>query len=182
MALVLPWCVQNFKTLAKTAGSGDGAPVEQSSIHKCTVYYCKDKAATLVHYRFNRLLDIWQIKSWVLEAGLTAVICRCHKPHNHWERSIQMKATLPLATQPVTVSNCSGDTCHRVIGLLPSVLPFRQLCRTQQLLGHIHSTCDIAGPDSKVYGAHMGPLWGRQDPGGPHVGPMNFAIWAIIGC
>ena len=25
----------------------------------------------------------------------------------------------------------------------------------------------------------MGPTWGRQDPGGPHVGPMNFAIWAI---
>ena len=23
----------------------------------------------------------------------------------------------------------------------------------------------------------MGPTWGRQDPGGPHVGPMNFAIW-----
>ena len=25
----------------------------------------------------------------------------------------------------------------------------------------------------------MGPIWGRQDPGGPHVGPMNFAIWGI---
>ena len=24
----------------------------------------------------------------------------------------------------------------------------------------------------------MGPIWGRQDPGGPHFGPMNFAIWA----
>ena len=22
----------------------------------------------------------------------------------------------------------------------------------------------------------MGPIWGRQDPDGPHVGPMNFAI------
>ena len=32
-------------------------------------------------------------------------------------------------------------------------------------------------PDSKVYGSNMGPIWGRQDPGGPHVGPMNFAIW-----
>ena len=26
----------------------------------------------------------------------------------------------------------------------------------------------------------MGPIWGRQDRGGPHVGPMNFAIWAIF--
>ena len=32
-------------------------------------------------------------------------------------------------------------------------------------------------PDSKFHVANMGPIWGRQDPGGPHVGPMNFAIW-----
>ena len=32
-------------------------------------------------------------------------------------------------------------------------------------------------PDSNIHGANMGPIWGRQDPGGPHVGPMNFAIW-----
>ena len=34
-------------------------------------------------------------------------------------------------------------------------------------------------PDSKAHGANMGPIWGRQDPGGPHVGPMNIAIWAV---
>ena len=34
-------------------------------------------------------------------------------------------------------------------------------------------------PDSKAHGANMGPIWGRQGPGGPHVGPMNFAIWGI---
>ena len=37
----------------------------------------------------------------------------------------------------------------------------------------------ITYPDSKVYGANMGPIWGRQDPGGLHIGPMNFAIWVI---
>ena len=31
-------------------------------------------------------------------------------------------------------------------------------------------------PDSKVHRANMGPIWGRQDPDGPHVGPMNLAI------
>ena len=31
-------------------------------------------------------------------------------------------------------------------------------------------------PDSTDHGANMGPTWGRQDPGGPHVGPMNLAI------
>ena len=32
----------------------------------------------------------------------------------------------------------------------------------------------------------MGPTWGpsggRQDPGGSHVGSMNFAIWAVLYC
>ena len=37
----------------------------------------------------------------------------------------------------------------------------------------------FAYPDSKAHGANMGPIWGRQNPGGPHVGPMNLAIWVI---
>ena len=36
-----------------------------------------------------------------------------------------------------------------------------------------------SNPESKVHGANMGPIWGRQDPGGPHAGPMNFAIWEV---
>ena len=31
--------------------------------------------------------------------------------------------------------------------------------------------------NSKVHGANMGPTWGWQDPGGPHVGHVNLAIW-----
>ena len=34
-------------------------------------------------------------------------------------------------------------------------------------------------PDSKVHGVNMGPRWGRQDPVGPHVGPLNFCY---LGC
>ena len=40
--------------------------------------------------------------------------------------------------------------------------------------------CIFSFPDSKVHGAHIGPIWDRQDPGGPHVGPMNFVIWVTI--
>ena len=32
-------------------------------------------------------------------------------------------------------------------------------------------------PDSKVRGDNMRPTWGRQDPGEPHVGHVNLAIW-----
>ena len=33
--------------------------------------------------------------------------------------------------------------------------------------------------DSRVHGANMGSIWGRKNPGVPHVGPMNFVIWVI---
>ena len=36
---------------------------------------------------------------------------------------------------------------------------------------------EITYPDSKVLGTNMGPSRGRQDPGGPKIGPMNFAIY-----
>ena len=32
-------------------------------------------------------------------------------------------------------------------------------------------------PDGKVHGANMGPICGRKDQGGHHVGLMNFAVW-----
>ena len=38
---------------------------------------------------------------------------------------------------------------------------------------------DSSFPDSEVDGAYMGPTWGRQDPGGPHVGPMLLIIWVV---
>ena len=43
------------------------------------------------------------------------------------------------------------------------------------------SLCDeMQNPDSKVHGTSMGPIWDRQDPGGPHAGPMKFVIWEHI--
>ena len=36
---------------------------------------------------------------------------------------------------------------------------------------------NVTNHDSRVYGANMGPTWVRQDPGGPHVGHVNLAIW-----
>ena len=57
---------------------------------------------------------------------------------------------------------------------------------TKDVLGHLSNTDNAisitAGeeyhlyPDSKVHGAHTGPIWGRQDPGGTHVDPMDFAM------
>ena len=35
----------------------------------------------------------------------------------------------------------------------------------------------ISKPDSKVHGAYIGPIWGRQDPGWPHIASLNLATW-----
>ena len=39
-------------------------------------------------------------------------------------------------------------------------------------------------PDSRVHGANMGPIWGRQDPGGPHepcyLGSHYLNQWFLI--
>ena len=46
-----------------------------------------------------------------------------------------------------------------------------------RLVASFMASCYVDYPDSKVHWANMGPIWGRQDPSGPHVGPMSFAIW-----
>ena len=35
-------------------------------------------------------------------------------------------------------------------------------------------------PDSKVHGANMEPSLVLSAPDGPHVGPMNLAIWEAL--
>ena len=47
-------------------------------------------------------------------------------------------------------------------------------------LGGVTLLLRLGNPGSKVHGANMDPIWGRQDPGGPHVGPMNFVIWECM--
>ena len=39
------------------------------------------------------------------------------------------------------------------------------------------NSLEEVSPDSKVDGANMGPTWVLSAPGGPHVGPINLAIW-----
>ena len=51
----------------------------------------------------------------------------------------------------------------------PSRQELHQITTQVKFLYHI--------PDSKVHGANMGPTRGLQDPGGPHIGPMNY-----LGC
>ena len=47
------------------------------------------------------------------------------------------------------------------------------------ITGSHHMYSEKTYRDSKVHGANMGPIWGRQDPGGPHDGLMNFVMWVF---
>ena len=87
------------------------------------------------------------------------------------------------------------DSCEWARGAILS--PFSVSCSelAQAVLGQSQGRCEWARgailmcvawfvcitPDSKVHGANMGPIWDRQDPGGrgPHVDPMNLAIWDV---
>ena len=50
------------------------------------------------------------------------------------------------------------------------------LITRQQELQCMCSLCNMMSLTARF----MGPIWGRQGPGGPHVGPMNLAIWGCM--
>ena len=86
----------------------------------------------------------------------------------------------------ISVSNCvscrswallARTFLHKTYQFVPPTVlcePKRPLCcfwRNMQV---------TKTPESKVHGANMGPTWGRQDPGGSHVGLIKIAIWACF--
>ena len=77
----------------------------------------------------------------------------------------------------ISLSNKDGrrNNCHSIFRhLLPYfLLPWDDGYKESGNIWQLY-------PDSKVHGTNMGPIWGRQDPGGPHVGPMNFVIWVSL--
>ena len=76
----------------------------------------------------------------------------------------------------ISCSRKSQSSCTMIYG---KYLHYDVYGNTKLGFRHLQRPPTHRLPDSKVPGANMGPIWGRQDPGGPHVGPMNFAIWAV---
>ena len=68
---------------------------------------------------------------------------------------------------PDVTSNSTNDLRESLKHLMKSIQYFQ-------------SSDGIIIPDSKVHGSHMGPIWCRQAPGGPRIGPMNFVIWDTL--
>ena len=53
-------------------------------------------------------------------------------------------------------------------------------CNHNQCIGVIFHGIHCIVPDSKVHVANVGSTWVLSAPGGPHVGPMNIAIWDVV--
>ena len=80
----------------------------------------------------------------------------------------------PDMRRPNSVQKQKSRTCScAILGTRSRGREVDNPLASQLLLGS--SSCSN-NPDYKVHGANMGPTWGRQDPGWPHVGPMNVAI------
>ena len=76
------------------------------------------------------------------------------------------------------------------------IIPWRDLCKwnwhpnkhiffqqndlNENQLESVMLVCSWLYPDSKVHGANMGPTWVLSAPDGPHVCPMNLAIWVVM--
>ena len=90
-----------------------------------------------------------------------------------WGCSAGMGMVLGLAhpgSSITTVKRCCLAMIFIVNDITKYMYIFRKWPSCLRLIGKNYS-------DNKVHGTNMGPIWGRQGPGGPHVGPMNLAIW-----
>ena len=86
---------------------------------------------------------------------------RRNSPVLHWTpRVIIMSTLLPLVALDVVITGGIGGCCHD-----------NPRCQQRRHSWHYYNSGN--NPD-KVHGANMGPIWGRQDPGGPHAGPWTL--------
>ena len=121
--------------------------------------------------RHIQFLSNWScLISWPMNIGIPYA-----RNHSHWPCCYQIKTlSTHKAIHSAAVFSTHGHPHSSCTGwVFITYVPVR----INEFMGMRARYRKRTGPDSKVHGANMGPIWGWQDPGGPHVGPMNFAIW-----
>ena len=93
----------------------------------------------------------------------------------HYMIYILIKCIYELITEQSLENNKHGIMFPYVVHVACS-MGLAHIFHTAHYIFHVK----YIYPDSKVHGANQGPIWGRQDPGGPHVVPMNIVIWVDI--
>ena len=95
---------------------------------------------------------------------------------------ITIAITLHFMTKSISYELELYLNVHKSVTLTTGHYEIRYISCLRWVQRNIIALIIVVFPDSKVHGASMGPIWDRQDPGGPHVGPMNFAIWDWLYC
>ena len=111
-----------------------------------------------------RFTYIWSRELW------WGCMIKCRNPGNY-RNNIMLKAIWShVATMSswINVYSLHPICCGEAERLFRGMIGFMASVASYVIQQHKIS------PDSKVHEAYMGPTWGRQDPGGPHVGPMNL--------
>ena len=126
----------------------------------------------IIEFVFSTHIGKSQVCSfnWVIQYPLVAYILTFHN---------QLYLSDMLLTWTICISiKIHQDTCLEFHRARPVILT---ACYNVQVQPTLTATnvMVINYPESKVHGANIGPIWGRQDPGGPHVGPMKFATCRV---
>ena len=90
---------------------------------------------------------------------------RCFNIPLSWRLSVKNSRQEPTPSNGSLPQSMAAPPARRVLGM--------RTCSFNKTGFDWLIDCSL---DSKVHEAYMGPTWSRQDPGGPHVGPMNLAI------
>ena len=120
-------------------------------------------------------LSYLSVKIWKLIVNFIPQFTRHVTTYPWWDENQSMLVKSPQQT----CLNPFGRATGKIGGLGPGY--------RWQWPGHswtyqcqCYWLCNMSSPDNKVNWVNMGHISGRQDPGGPHVGPMNFAIWEVF--
>ena len=119
------------------------------------------------------LNQCWLIVNWTLRNKLQWNLNQITKlfiHENAFENVVWKMAAILSGPQCVNPPGADVMTRTKTKHNIPVSISYGMycICESQLILW--------VDPESKVHGASMGPIWVQQDPGGPHVGPMNFAI------
>ena len=138
-----------------------GAPYNVNPRDSKTTWFLSEAGNTCLyqtHKHTSKSLTVSQI-SLVM---ISNVCCLMFPPHA-FDTNLSIPSLFHANSVNQLIGKVSNERNNDAVSLQP-LLCYRERCPR------------VGAPDSKVHRANMGPIWGRQDPGGPHDGPMNLAI------
>ena len=143
-------------------------------------------------------LSLRQALKTVVKPSSSFPELQLHQMQTSWRRisytpnnqKIRPTATSTVFTRPVPstdyISHVENYTLPALLGHTDGTIEMHSQSATATMTMFAAATrshavwpegiVKVTIPDCKVHGANVGPIWGRQDPGGPRVGYMNFVI------